>query len=400
VATTIEISPATLVLEDVELTSRLTATVKDQHGQALPDFEVAWSSSDSLIARVSEDGLVTGKEVGTVTVQASADTLTATAPVWVELGPRAVLHVVYRKTGGEDWENNDNWMTYAPIDRWYGVGTDAQANITRLTLDENGLGGSIPHELGNLPQLEVLSLAGNELEGSIPPQLGNLPDLRQLVLDRNELTGLIPPQLGNLPNLWKLRLGDNELTGPVPPELGNLANLRELRLADNRLTGPIPPQLGNLPELRELGLHGNGLTGSIPPQLGNLPNLWELDLSANELTGPIPPELGNLDSLRTFHLAVNELTGPLPGDLIGVPLVVFIWTDTDLCAPTDGAFQEWLDAIRVNFGNGNCDSGSPPAWPPASTGPAVRGPNPPGTGPVLGRLQPRTARAGGMAPTG
>ncbi len=390
VATTIEISPATLVLEDVELTAHLSATVKDQHGQALPDIEVAWSSSDSLIVRVSEGGLVTGKEVGTVTVQVSADALTATAPVWVELGPRAVLHAVFRETGGEDWENGDNWMTYAPIDRWYGVSTDAQGNITRLTLDENGLVGSIPHELGSLPKLEILSLGDNELAGSIPPQLANLPDLRELVLDRNELTGLIPPQLGNLPNLVTLRLAHNELRGPVPPEFGNLPNLRELRLAENRLTGPIPPQLGNLPDLRELGLHGNELAGSIPPELGNLQNLRELDLSANELTGPLPPQFGNLDSLRTLYLSVNQLTGPLPGDLTGLPLVVFMWTDTALCAPTDTAFQEWLDAIQVNFGNGNCSSGSPPAWPPASTRPGpgawrlpARGQDPPGIRPAM-----------------
>ena len=106
VATTIEISPATVVLADVGLTSQLTATVEDQHEQAMTGVAVAWSSSDSLIAQVSEDGLVTGREVGTVTVQASVDALRAAATITVELGPRAVLRIVFRETDGENWENN------------------------------------------------------------------------------------------------------------------------------------------------------------------------------------------------------------------------------------------------------------------------------------------------------
>ena len=76
-----------------------------------------------------------------------------------------------------------------------------------------------------------------------------------------------------------------------------------------------------------------------------------------------------------LHLLVNELTGPLPRDLIGLPLMSFLWNQTDLCAPTDSAFQEWLDSIEVHWSNGNCDSGSPAARPRL----AVRGQSRPST---------------------
>ena len=44
------------------------------------------------------------------------------------------------------------------------------------------------------------------------------------------MTGAIPAELGNLANLEELTLDDNQLTGAIPAELGNLANLEELTL--------------------------------------------------------------------------------------------------------------------------------------------------------------------------
>ena len=333
VATTIEVSPATAVLEDAGATALLIATVRDQHGRIMTDIVVAWSSSDSLIAQVAEKGLVTGGEVGMTTVQASADALRGAATIAVKPGPRAVLHKVYREMGGRGWKNNTRWLTNEPINRWYGVTEDGQGNIWGLQLDQN------------------------EMVGTITPELGNLTSLRHLNLTGNALTGPIPPELGNLTNLWELRLGANELTGPIPPELGNLTNLRHLNLTGNELTDPIPPALGSLGNLRMLVLAGNELTGSIPPELGNLQDLQRLYLSTNELTGSVPLELGNLPNLELLYLFGNELTGPLPGDLTGVPLTVFHWHDTGLCAPTDNAFQEWLDSIFNHSGNEDCDSG-------------------------------------------
>ena len=331
----------------------------------MTDIAVAWSSSDSLIAQVSEDGLVTGREAGTVAVRASAGALTAAATVTVELGPRAVLRIVFRETDGGNWVNGSNWMTDAPLGEWYGVGTDTLGNIARLNLERNGLAGPIPPELGALADLRVLSLYANRLTGPIPPELGNLPNLVNLFLSQNRLTGPIPPELGNLPNLMELSLFINGLTGPIPPELGALANLWRLGLGANDLTGSIPPELGNMDSLTLLDLGDNALTGSIPPELGNLDRLTLLHVGANELTGPVPPQLGNLADLRTLHLNSNELTGSLPGDLTAIPLRRFEWDDTDLCAPTDSAFQEWLASIEVHVPNGNCDSGNPPAWSPA-----------------------------------
>ncbi|MDE2872795.1 MAG: Ig-like domain-containing protein [Gemmatimonadota bacterium] len=293
VPTAIAITPATATLKDAGDTVRLTATVTDQNGQAMTDVEVVWSTGDSLIADVSETGLVEGGESGQTTLRASLDTLAATATITVEPGQRALLYAVYRKMNGDDWIFNNNWRTDAPLDSWHGVFTDTTGDITTLALHNNGVTGTIAPEIGMLGTLVVLSIYDNELTGSIPPELGRLRTLKRLDLSGNELTGSIPPELGNLTALNSLNLHNNQLAGPIPPELGNLTALNSLDLHNNQLTGSIPSELGNRHASRflHLNLSGNRLTGPIPPELGNLENLLSLFLTGNELTGSIPPEL-------------------------------------------------------------------------------------------------------------
>ncbi len=244
------------------------------------------------------------------------------------------------------------------------------ANLTSLGLDDNALEGPIPPELGSLAALESLTLSQNELTGSIPPELGSLSSLRELHLGSNDLTGSIPPVLGTLGELRTLILSDNDLTGSLPPELGSLGTLFYLTLAENNLTGPIPPELGALASIRYLILADNGLTGAIPPQLSRLIGVLDLDLRDNALTGPVPAEMGGLPRLVRLSLGHNDLSGPIPAEMGGMShLLEFDVTDnaglsgalpeqlmelkmdvlaaggTDLCAPSDDAFLQWLGTI-------------------------------------------------------
>ena len=72
------------------------------------------------------------------------------------------------------------------------------------------------------------------------------------------------------------------------------------------------------------------------------------------LTGSVPPELGNLENVGVLHLFGTELSGRLPAELIGVPFWTFTWHETELCAPSDDAFQGWLASIREHAGGPNC----------------------------------------------
>ena len=228
-------------------------------------------------------------------VSAIATGTTASAPpAGSPATDRAALVALYNATGGADWTDNINWLSDGPLDDWYGVNTDANGRVTTVDLSGNQLTGSIPAQLGNLSNLERLSLTGNQLSAT-PAQLGNLSNLKSLDLSDNQLTGSIPAQLGNLSNLERLDLSFNQLSA-IPKELGNLSNLRSLSVSSNQLSGSIPTQLGNLSNLESLSLTGNQLSGAIPAQLGNLSNLESLYLSFNQLSGCIPEGLRDVRS--------------------------------------------------------------------------------------------------------
>ena len=167
-----------------------------------------------------------------------------------EAGPAepdlTALTAFYNATNGDNWHRNDNWLTDAPLDEWYGVATDDTLRIISLDLERNNLSGQIPPQLGNLSNLKNLELGYNNLTGAIPAELGNLNSLISLRLTYSGLTGAIPSDLGDLVNLHQMGLGNNDLTGEIPSALGNLENLIDLRLSYNKLTGVIPLKLGNL----------------------------------------------------------------------------------------------------------------------------------------------------------
>ena len=208
----------------------------------------------------------------------------------------------------------DNWATTLAIASWTGI-TTANSRVSRLNALRNSLDGSIPNTLGNLTNLESITLSDNNLSGAIPAELGNLTNLESITLSDNNLSGAIPAELGNLTNLTNLWLGGNALSGQIPAQLGNLTNLTHLSLGSNVLSGQIPTQLGNLTNLTSLGLSSNVLSGQIPTQLGNLTNLTRLDLDYNVLSGQIPTQLGNLTNLRRLDLARNVLSGQIPTQL-------------------------------------------------------------------------------------
>ena len=225
------------------------------------------------------------------------------------------LTALYDATLGEGWVNNGNWVGDAPLGSWHGVATDPEGRVRILNLEDNGLVGAIPPELGRLSELRSLYLSVNSLVGQIPPELGSLSELTTLRLGRNQLSGDIPSELGNLSNLQTLGLWENQLVGRIPPDLAGMRSLRSLDLQVNRLNGEIPPELASLRNLSSLSLSRNLLSGEIPRELGALVELTWLDIGKNQLSGEIPAELGNLSNLRTLRLWNNRLVGRIPPEL-------------------------------------------------------------------------------------
>jgi hypothetical protein len=120
------------------------------------------------------------------------------------------------------------------------------------------------------------------------------------------LRGNLSGAIGNLTNLQILTItGNPGLTGKLPPEIGNLTNLSVLDLHDNNFTGVLP-NLARLANLTTLSLNGNAFSGSIEHvfQGLNAVFLMSMDLSSNQLTGCIA-------GLMTIRGNVSAFTGML-----------------------------------------------------------------------------------------
>ncbi|MCE2455877.1 MAG: Ig-like domain-containing protein [Gemmatimonadetes bacterium] len=310
-------------------TVRLAAELFDENGRRVSGAAFSWSTSDMSVAGVDGVGLVRGVGEGAATITATAGEAFGISEITVEYPDRAALMALYEATDGPNWARNDNWLTDAPLEDWYGVRTDGSGRVVDLRLGDNELTGRIPVELGDLVNLRTLDLERNALDGPIPSEFATLAQLRTLHLKDNALEGPIPAELGSLVNLYRLQLSTNYLTGPIPAELGNLENLNWLLLNYNNLDGPIPSELGDLVNLRTLILYGNELEGPVPSELGSLVSLTDFRLHSNNLTGPIPQSFLQLDKLVRFSIARND----------------------GLCVPGISAFVAWLEGI--GFGDGS-----------------------------------------------
>ena len=150
---------------------------------------------------------------------------------------RAALLALYEASGGPSWRVRTNWLSDEPLGDWHGVATDAGGRVTVLSLEENGLTGTLSPEIGNLSRLGQVHLWGNSLTGPVPAALWSLP-LELVALTGNQVTGTLPPEVGRLADLGFLDLGWTAMTGALPQSMTNLASLDFLRIEGSYLCAP------------------------------------------------------------------------------------------------------------------------------------------------------------------
>ena len=96
---------------------------------------------------------------------------------------RSVLAKLFQATGGDNWANNDGWLSDAPLGQWHGVSTDPHGRVVSLDLTNNDVSGGIPGSLSRLTRLHQLKLGGNQISGCLPLDLFAVPDNDFHVLD-------------------------------------------------------------------------------------------------------------------------------------------------------------------------------------------------------------------------
>ncbi len=126
------------------------------------------------------------------------------------------------------------------------------------------------HEIATTDQLWAMQWDVDAGYNTIPPEIGQLVNLEVLIITNKGFTGEIPPEIGNLKKLHTMRLYGNEFNGELPSELFTLDSLYNLELNDNQFTGEIPSSIGDLTKLRFVRLQDNQFSGTIPESICNL----------------------------------------------------------------------------------------------------------------------------------
>ncbi|CAL4886695.1 unnamed protein product [Urochloa decumbens] len=163
-------------------------------------------------------------------------------------------------------------------------------NARVVLLNNDGLSGPLPADLGFSKLRLFLALANNKLTGPIPSSIANLQDsLFEVLLLNNQLSGCLPHELGMLHKATVIDAGKNQLTGPIPSSFSCLASVEQLNLGDNRLYGQVPDALcklaaGPAGRLANLTLSGNYFT-SVGPACAALIKDGVLDVKNNCIPG-------------------------------------------------------------------------------------------------------------------
>jgi len=276
------------------------------------------------------------------------------------------LIALYNSTDGANWSNP--WPINMSINWWTGVVIENN-RVTKLFLNDFGLNGTIPPEIGSLDSLNILHLEGNSLQGSLPSEIGNLTKLTDLDLTNNLLTGNIPTELFNLLNIKYINISLNYFTGNLPPQVGNLPSILYLNVGSNNLSGVLPLELYNLVTLNTLCIGRNQFEGSISNSIDSLVDLNWLYLTDNNFDDiPDFTFLCDNHSLNTLNCDSNKLTfedlesnagiswqhffySPQDSVLNGIDTLVDVGSNisfTSLVGGTQNHYQWYKNGILLN----------------------------------------------------
>lgn len=195
---------------------------------------------------------------------------------------KKALIALYEATDGDNWTNNTNWCTDAPLYEWYGVYMNGSGlPVRHVSLSDNNLNGYIPEEIGDFEdELLSLSLSYNKLSGELPKSMSKLTKLEELYLYRNQLEGEVATIINKMTNLHSLSLSQNNFSGNLP-EVND--NMLAYGAQENNFTGGIPAS-----HIKAFEPNPN-----CDPAIFNTEYGHRYDISYNKLEGEVPAEMVN-----------------------------------------------------------------------------------------------------------
>ncbi|WKA07398.1 hypothetical protein VitviT2T_025232 [Vitis vinifera] len=230
-------------------------------------------------------------------------------------------------------------------------------NLQILYLSQNNLTGLLEKDFLACSNntLEVLDLSHNQFKGSFP-WLSGFSQLRELYLEFNHLNGTLPESIGQLAQLEVLSIRSNSLRGTVLANyLFGLSNLSVLDLSFNSLTFNISPEQVPQFQASRIMLASCKLGPHFPNWLQTQKYLLDLDISASGISDVIPSWFWNLNSgLAWLNISNNHISGTLP-NLQGI-FYLGMWDMSSNCL--EGSIPQFLFNNEWLYLSKNMFSGS------------------------------------------
>ena len=375
VVSAVAVSPATDTLVAFGDTVRLVAEATDANGHGVTDSEFSWSSSDTLVARVDDSGLVESLAEGEAVVTATASgvggdvglTVVSPLPTTLALSPDTARLTALDQTvqlAAEVREQSGRVMAEAFVSWSSGDTLVATVDSVGLVTAVGGGTTTVTAAAGDVTDTIVVMVMQSTGSVLVSPSEGTIAvgDTLRLAAEAFDANG---HRVGGAVFTWSssnagaahvdetgLVSGVAEGTARITAAADDATGVAEITVENpdraalvalyEATDGPNWPDNTNWLTDAPLGewygvdtdasgrvarlvLRGRwdhdrdqlaqGLRGELPPQLGDLSNLTELTLSWNALSGPIPTWLGNLPELRSLDLFINNFTGPIPPEL-------------------------------------------------------------------------------------
>ena len=149
-------------------------------------------------------------------------------------------------------------------------------NLEELDISSSAI-VQIPKEIGNLANLEALTMIDTRIEwGELPASIGNLKKLECLDINSSDISEL-PNEFWDLTSLRSLNA--LSLSIKIPPSIKRFKNLEILNVG---IQGDLPEEIGTLTSLEEINIRKDSGSVKFPTSMVNLKELYHFELEAEK----------------------------------------------------------------------------------------------------------------------
>ncbi|XP_059069743.1 disease resistance protein RUN1-like isoform X1 [Cryptomeria japonica] len=190
-----------------------------------------------------------------------------------------------------------------------------------VNLDMDGCSvSSLPHDFGELANLQELNLSYCQNLSKLPDSFGNLTQLERLEIHHNHKLTELPDSIGGLKSLAFLDVSYCHSLSGLPNTVGSLISLVCLEMEGCGVSC-LPQNCCNLSSLQELNLSNCQYLSELPDSFGNLAQLVILEIHHTPGLTELPNSLGSLQQLTSLNLVgCNTVScGSLESCFSGLP---------------------------------------------------------------------------------